>query len=275
MKKSTPLVSIIMLTWNGLDYTKQCLDSLKTNTVHPYELIMVDNASTDGTIEYLNNLEKQFPDNKVKLILNKSNNGFGPANNQGIEIAKGDIILFLNNDVVLTKGWLKNLICHFDEECTIGAVGPMTNSCRGDQLVSPKPYKALDEMGKYAQKRARDYAKQFQTYDRLVGFCLAVTRTALKETGGFDERFEIGNYEDEDLCLRIAQKGYKLGIALDVFIHHWGSITFKTNDIDYQGLKKDNQERFIKKWGHIRYVLLRLKNSKSLKQWVKRVKDIF
>ncbi len=77
-----------MLTWNGLDYTRQCLDSLKNNTEHPYELIMVDNASTDGTVEYLNGLDKEFTNHKVELILNENNNGFGPANNQALKLPR-------------------------------------------------------------------------------------------------------------------------------------------------------------------------------------------
>jgi GT2 family glycosyltransferase len=144
----------------------------------------------------------------------------------------------------------------------------MTNSCRGDQQVSLKPYKGLDEMEKYAQIRSEKFMGMTQNYDRLVGFCLAVTKEALDKTGGFDEQFITGNYEDEDLCMRIAQKGYALKIALDVFIHHWGSITFKNNNMDYDQLKKDNQKRFIKKWGRLRYLFLRLKNSKTVKKWI-------
>lgn len=101
------LTSIIMLTFNQLSLTGQCVRSLEKYTHAPYELIVIDNGSTDGTAEYLRRHENS-KDN-VRCVFNEENRAFSKANNQGIKIAKGDFILLLNNDVILTDKWLQRL----------------------------------------------------------------------------------------------------------------------------------------------------------------------
>jgi GT2 family glycosyltransferase len=97
--------SIVVLTYNNLDLTRQCLDSIYAKTDEPdFELILVDNASEDGTPGYLEEFAKAH--SNVQVILNDSNAGFSRANNQGAAIATGEHLVFLNNDVVVTKGWL-------------------------------------------------------------------------------------------------------------------------------------------------------------------------
>jgi len=104
-----PPASVIVVTYNNLEYTRLCLESLFAKTAYPnYELIVVDNGSTDGTKEYLSELGRSRLD--VKIILNDRNLGFSGANNLGIRAAKGDFLVFLNNDTVLTRGLIGGLV---------------------------------------------------------------------------------------------------------------------------------------------------------------------
>jgi glycosyltransferase involved in cell wall biosynthesis len=104
-KVEFPLTSIIILTCNQLEYTKKCLESILQNTDGPYELIIVDNGSTDGTVEFLESeISKKGEDVRIKIIKNNANKGFAGGNNQGMAVASGDYILLMNNDVVVAPG---------------------------------------------------------------------------------------------------------------------------------------------------------------------------
>ena len=136
VQKNKYLVSIVMLTYNQLDDTKLCVESLFKHTADVnYELIFVDNGSTkDDTIAYLDNLKKEHKN--IKTIYNKENLGFACANNQGIELAEGDYVLLLNNDVILTDGWLSRMINIAESDSKIGVVAPCTNHASGRQVVT-------------------------------------------------------------------------------------------------------------------------------------------
>ncbi|MBV5350523.1 glycosyltransferase family 2 protein, partial [bacterium] len=103
-----PLVSIIILTFNRLDVTKVCLDSIQRHTPEAHEILVVDNHSTDGTVEWLR--ERQYKQETIKLIENSTNRGFSAGCNQGIEAARGEYLLLLNNDTVVTPFWLSGLL---------------------------------------------------------------------------------------------------------------------------------------------------------------------
>ena len=253
--------SIIVLTYNGKEYTQECLESIFSHTHLPFELIVVDNASTDGTVEYLKSLSKSHP---VKVIYNDTNLGYAGGNNRGVLVAEGDYLVFLNNDVIVTGGWLQRIARHFEQSPQIGAVGPLTNAARGIQRIATKPYKDLDQMHLFASDLAAHFQGKYCYYDRLVGFCLAIRREVIKKVGLFDEQFGLGNFEDDDLCLRIKKGGYKLVIALDVFIHHFQGKTFTINQINYEVLIKKNKAIFKEKWGVLRYLLMKLKASRRL-----------
>ena len=98
------LTSIIIPTYNQLEYTRWCLDSIRYYTGEPYELIVVDNGSTDGTVEYL------WSQEDIRFIHNRENKGFAGGCNQGISHSAGDYVLLLNNDTVVASGWLGNMI---------------------------------------------------------------------------------------------------------------------------------------------------------------------
>jgi GT2 family glycosyltransferase len=110
------MISIVVLNWNGKEITEECLNSIKKQTFKDYEIILVDNNSTDGSSEYL---KKRFP--KINLIQNKENYGYAKGNNIGIKKAKGDYVLILNNDIILDKNFLKELDKHKNKADILGA----------------------------------------------------------------------------------------------------------------------------------------------------------
>lgn len=245
-----PLTSIIILTFNQIEYTKACLASIVDHTQVPYEIILVDNGSTDGTRAFLADYAKTH--GQCAVILNDENRGFAGGNNQGIEKAQGDYILLLNNDVRVTQDWLERLIAHMEPYPDIGMLGPMSNSVSGPQLVEQVPYgNDMEKMQAFAIDFAHAHAGQTQDVLRLVGYCLLLKREVVDLIGGLDENYGSGNFEDDDLCLRSAIAGFRHVIARDVFVHHFGSMTFKGNAINYNATLEKNRTLFARKWSHI------------------------
>lgn len=243
-KGNIRFTSIIILTHNKLEYTKLCIESIRKFTPSgQYEIIVVDNNSTDGTIEYL---KKQ---DDLRVIYNNKNLGFPKGCNQGIEIAKGDSILLLNNDTIVTPNWLNNLDSALYSSEDIGVVGAITNSCSNGQAINVI-YQDIDELIEFANLVNSNYTTakyEFKQY--LVGFCYLVKKTVIDKVGGLDERFTPGNFEDNDLSLRILVQGYKLLLCKNVFIHHFGSATFASNIDDYINIYYASKRKFDEKWG--------------------------
>ncbi|EFM12988.1 Methyltransferase type 11 [Paenibacillus curdlanolyticus YK9] len=237
------LTSIILVTYNKLDYTKQCIDSIRQRTDEGrYELIVVDNGSMDGTQEWL----AAQPD--IRLIANSDNAGFPRACNQGLAAAAGDLLMLLNNDTVVTPSWLEGLTTALLSATDIGAVGPVTNAA--SYLTSiPVPYATMDEMEAFAEAHNRPDPAKWEERVKLIGYCLLMKREAYEQVGELDEQFGIGNFEDDDFCLRMRLAGYKLLLCRDTFIHHYGSVSFSADRTLFQQVLSENTELFKRKWG--------------------------
>ena len=132
--KPKGLISIVILTFNQLNFTKECVKSIQMHTLEPHEVIFVDNGSKDGTVSWLCELVRENP--HYGLIENRENLGFAKGCNQGIEAATGKYLLLLNNDVVVTEGWLLGMLECLNRHPGIGIVGPMTNQISGIQKIS-------------------------------------------------------------------------------------------------------------------------------------------
>ena len=258
-KNKEPLISIIMLTYNALDYTKRCVQSLFQYTNLPFEIVFVDNGSRDGTVAYLKQLKQTHPN--VTLILNRTNKGFSAGNNQGAQKAKGKYLVFLNNDVLVSDGWLEDLLTAFEKDPQIGMVGPVTNSISGLQRLAEIPYNDESGFHHFAARVRQVNKEKITPRRRLAGFCLLTSKAIFESVGGFDESFGTGNFEDDDLSIRIRQKGYALMVHEGVFIHHYGSQTFKANHMHYEQNLKEKARVFFQKHPHVDYEeLLELKN---------------
>jgi GT2 family glycosyltransferase/Tfp pilus assembly protein PilF len=240
-----PLVSIIILTRNRLDVTRECVASIRRHTPEPHEIIFVDNGSTDGTLPWLR--EQAASVSNYRLIENRENLGFSGGCNQGMQAARGAFIMLLNNDVVVTPEWLSGML-----ECfcgaKIGIVGPMTNNISGVQRWPWSTYRGMEELDNFSQEFRRVNRYHRVPSRRIVGFCMLFRREMMVRIGLLDEQFGSGNFEDDDYCLRAALEGFQNLVAADVFIHHVGSATFQGNNIDYREALIRNQTLFNQKW---------------------------
>ena len=240
--------SIIIVTYNNRDLNRMCLESINERTDWPnFEVIVVDNNSTDGTPEYLMEAEKTYPN--VKVILNESNLGFAAANNIGLREAGGDYLVLLNNDTVVTRGWLSTLIRHLASDPSIGLIGPVTNAT-GNEARVDVGYGNVDEMPSWAAHWVREHDDEVFSIPMLAMFCVAMRRTVLQKVGLLDERFAVGMFEDDDFSMRIREAGFEIKCAEDAFVHHWGRAAFaKLNEPEYQRIFDENRTRFEQKWG--------------------------
>lgn len=235
------LTSIVLVTHNQLAYTRQCLDSIRRFTDRPVELIVVDNASTDGTREYLQAAAG------LRCIANASNRGFPAACNQGLAVARGRNLLLLNNDTLVTTGWLERMLSALHADPAIGLVGPTSNRVSGPQCIRAD-YDDACGLDGFAWEWGKAHHGEIEDVDRLVGFCLLMRRELLDRIGGLDERFGVGMYEDDDFTLRTIVSGYRAVIAVDAFVHHFSSQTFSRSEIDVTGLLETNRRLFQEKW---------------------------
>jgi glycosyltransferase involved in cell wall biosynthesis len=241
-----PLVSIIILALNQLEHTRACLESLAAHVNVPHEIIIVDNGSTDGTPEFLRQWRNTHEN--CAVIRNETNRGFSGGNNQGLAVARGDYLLLLNNDTIVTRGLLENLLGVFDRHPHTGIVGPVSNNVSGHQRVEEATYGDLQEMLAFAKQWMRNHRQQSFEVSRAVGFCLVAKRQVIHAIAGLDERFGSGNFEDDDFSIRAQLAGFRIRIAKDAFIHHTGSQTFKGAKIDYRRAMQRNWELFKTKW---------------------------
>ena len=241
---SPPRVTVAILAWNAWEYTARCLASLRTTLRDGDQVVVVDNGSSDLT----GTLLKRYP--WVQVLTNTVNQGFAKGCNQAAAVASGDVIVFLNNDTILSPGWIEELLDPFRDR-EVGAVGPRSNDVSGYQKIDDPNYasSSLASIDRFASSWRAAHRGQASECPRLVGFCLAVRADVFRELGGFDEGYGLGGCEDDDLCMKIRTAGYRLVVAHGSFVHHEAHATFKANAVDWYELQLKNQHRFQQRWG--------------------------
>lgn len=199
------MVSIIIPHWNGVRLIEDCLQSIKEKTKYKnYEVIVIDNHSTDGSVELLKEMKKNgFVD---KLILNRENTGFAYANNQGFEIAEGEYFYMLSNDTLLNENWLKNVVQIAESDKKIG--------CVGSTVISPgQQIKENQELG---EKRT------------VCGAAMLMKRKVTDKIGVLDaENFSPVYGEETDWCFRCRNAGYRVVESGASVVVHIGSVSAK------------------------------------------------
>ncbi|BBI35024.1 glycosyltransferase family 2 protein [Cohnella abietis] len=233
--------SIIIPTYNRLDLLQNCVSSIRKYTDTPYEIIIVDNASTDGSAEWCRR-------EKLAFISLPRNEGFPIACNKGLRLSSGDTLVLLNNDTVVTPNWLSNMTAALNSSSDVGIVGPVTNYASGSQQVH-YPFEDVEEFQRIASEvNIQDHSK-WKRVERIVGICFVFNRSLIEKIGLLDERFSPGHYEDDDFCLRTRLHGYSLLVCHDTLIYHEGSASFKREGIaEQQLLVERNYRMFMDKW---------------------------
>lgn len=248
-KPGDPSVSVVVVTHDNLALTRMALESvLAHGAAVPYELVVVDNASTDGTPRYLSALAARNP--HVRVRRNDRNLGFAAANNQALALARGEHLVLLNNDTITTPGWLDGLLDHLADE-EVGLVGPVTNRC-GNEAEVPADHAAYADVVEEARRRRGRPAAR-RDLPVAVMFCVAMRRDVLRTVGLLDERFEVGMFEDDDYSRRVRDAGYRVTCADDVFVHHFGEGTLGAlvPTGRHAELFEANRRRFQAKWGTV------------------------
>ncbi|WP_158543352.1 glycosyltransferase [Dyella psychrodurans] len=243
-----PQISVIVVTYNNLELTKACLDSIERYSDYAnLEIIVVDNASEDDTPVWLTTWSTGGRDRK--LILNKDNRGFSAANNQGLVAASGDYLVLLNNDTYVTPGWIATLLAHLDRSETLGIVGPVTNNI-GNEARIDISYDTMESMLDVAADYTLRHAGQLTPLRTAAFFCVMLRRAVYEEIGPLDEAFGLGYFEDDDYCRRVEEAGWTIACADDVFIHHHLSASFNTlRHETRQALFDRNKAIYEAKWG--------------------------
>ncbi|QGG55542.1 glycosyltransferase family 2 protein [Paenibacillus sp. B01] len=242
-----PGTSIIIPTFDKRGYLEQCLDSILAHTPEPYEIIVVDNGSSDGTAEMLASRGAALGFGRLRWRLMGRNAGFAAAVNRGLMMARGEKLLLLNNDTLVTPRWLDNLTACLDGIPNAGIVGPVTNFISGEQRIDA-PYRTIPAMRAWAASFNEPDPGRWRETERLTGFCMLMRRGLLEEIGYFDEGYEVGNYEDDDFSLRARLAGYRLAIAGDAFIHHYGNVSIRSIGRRMEAITLSNRRYFLAKW---------------------------
>lgn len=249
----TDKVSIIILCHNNLKFTQKCLEHLYKVTPPGFELILVDNASTDGTRAYIKKVAEEHPD--VSYIFNKENMGFAKANNKGLKKAAREYVCYLNNDTEPQWGWLERMVDVLEERPKVGVVGarlyfpkksnqPWKIQHAGIKLNDAGIPKHIGRFTAHSSIREEG----LQEVDAVTGACMLVR----KKLARFDEVYKRGYFEDVDLCLRVREGGSK------VCLQHYARLTHKegaTQNIlkardsqKFKEVSEQNKETFLKLW---------------------------
>lgn len=223
------LTSIIIPVRNQWAYTWQCLQAIRRYTLSAYEVIVIDNRSTDRTVQAL----ARQPG--VRWIRNEVNRGFPAAVNQGLKAARGTYIVLLNNDTLVSHRWLSQLLKVLKADSHHGMVGPVSNRVIPEQKVKVS-LTTPPEIHRYSARHNQSDPGKWRETRRLSGFCLAFPARLVQEIGPWDERFGVGTYEDDDYSWRVKKAGYRLIVAGDTYVHHFGSGSFCKNG--YREFKK-------------------------------------
>ncbi len=238
------LTSVIVVSFDALASTRECIEALRRHSEaeHPIEILVVDNGSRDGSREWL------AAQDDLVLVANTENAGAPRARNQALARARGEFVVFLDNDVVVTPRWLSRLLFHADVDPRAACIGPVCDRAAHGQQIE---YGVDDsELDAFAERRAREHARQFRHGSLLSSFCLLVRRELVDPgsgVGGFDERFSPWGFEDDDFTLRAALAGGHNRVALDVFVRHraYGSTR---KSVAHTQLLARNWQRFAEKW---------------------------
>ncbi|NLW32907.1 MAG: glycosyltransferase family 2 protein [Fibrobacter sp.] len=254
---SQPLVSVIVLNWNGEKVLAECIDSLLSHDYTNTEIIIVDNASNDNSVK----IAARYP--QVKLVKNPDNFGYATGNNVGFQHANGKYIVTLNNDIVVDPGWLNEPVRLLENDNRTGVV-----SCRQMNYFNKNNIDCLYHYPSefliflsYGAGEIFDKNNPLHSEPGLVvsanGASAVYRASLLRELNGFDETY-FAYHEECDLCFRIIYKGYKCVYCPSSIVYHMHGYSFKPKSDMFIYYYERNRYRFILKNYPFFYILFHL-----------------
>jgi GT2 family glycosyltransferase len=235
-------VSLVLPAYNGLEFTKGFLDSLQKFPFSGGDLLLVNDASNDGTSEFLSKLE--FPG--IRVVHNPVNIGYASSANFGASMCTGEYICFLNNDLVLTKEWLAPMLHGLQSLPDAGIVGCVQRNPATDLVDHAGMFFDLEGYPRHAGHKFSDVSKEiFTEWHAVTAACFVIRRDVFMTHDGFDTSYRNG-FEDVDLCMRLLQNGLRHYVANQSQIYHHVSQS--------PGRKlheSSNAQFFLERWGHL------------------------
>lgn len=184
----------------------------------------------------------------VKHIRNDRNRGFAAAINQGLTIAEGEYLVWLNNDTLPSHRWISQLIQVLRSDTRYGVVGPVSNRVIPEQKITVQ-LATPAQIHRFTDQHNQVNQEKWRESKRLSGFCLVYSRKIHTEIGFLDERFGLGTFEDDDYCYRVRKAGYRCMVAGDTYVHHFGSRSFQQGGYpEFQKILLQNKAYFHHKW---------------------------
>jgi len=228
--EKNPLVSIIIVNYCGKNLLEECLESLKYTDYKNYEIIIIDNNSSDGSIEFLN---KNYP--TVQVITLNKNYGFAEPNNIGAKVAKGKYLVFLNNDTKVTSNWLDELVKILQYDKTI-VMGQSLLLFQDGTVDSSGDF--VDSLGMAYSKHDVPEKMRYILSPRAA--CMIVRKDAFLDLGGFDESY-FASFEDVELGWKAWLWGFKVMVNPKSIVYHKGGQTIKqiSKTIEFHSAKNN------------------------------------
>lgn len=226
---------IIIPVFNQKQYTEDCINSIKKNTLVDYRIIIVDDKSTDsGSLKFLSDIA----DEKIKIVHNQENLGWVKSVNRGIEESTAQYACIMNNDTIVTDGWLDEMIKIAQQAPDIGLVNP----------VWEKPDRV--SIADYAQG-LKKFTGEFVETDWVRGFCFLVKRELINKIGGLDEAYSPGYYDDWDFSVRAIAAGFRSVRAKSAYVYHHRNISHRKRfePKSLEDLMEKNKQLFFERWG--------------------------
>jgi GT2 family glycosyltransferase len=222
---------IIIPVFNQYSFTRNLIESIYRHTDVPFHIYVVDNASTDETVD----LHKIYTRN-ITVVHNRKNRGWCGGINQGIELGRNPNVVFMNNDVEVSGDWLGNLVSFLNTHPRIGAVGPLNSNPNNLQYIDRVRKTIVPQIPNFMTEDLHERNRILKYHFNKAGimiegmlafFCVALKRRTVNEIGLLDESFVAGG-DDEDYCRRLRQAGFVLGLSLDTYVIHHSSLAAKT-----------------------------------------------
>ena len=239
-----PFVSLVIVNWNGRRYLEDCLESLLASDYPDYEMLLVDNGSTDDSVAFV---QSAFP--QVKAHCTHRNLGFAAGGNAGIRQSKGELIVLLNPDVIVRPGWLRNLVEGMFADETVGIGGGKAYYPDGRTLQHAggfiqAPLAMGDQYGR-GEIDEGQFDRQREV-DYVMGAACGIKRSVLDQVGLLDEGYFL-YYGETDLCFRARRAGYRVLYIPDAVLIHVEGGTSSQDDYAHFRASHTSRLRFVLK----------------------------